>query len=98
MPNSAHQGRPTKGLKIPTLNLHATFNENMGTVSRSTRRADPYRSYTTNSNRLSNYAGSTSIDFGKDNTVHKPNENNISILDNENSYLFEPDNLRVGGY
>lgn len=86
--------------------MPAAFNENLGTVSRSTRRAEPYKSFTTNSNRVSNYGGggggfgSISIDYGvKDSIIHK-NEPvaNMSMLEHETSYLYDAENLRVGSY
>lgn len=48
-----------KAPKIPLLNLPQTNSENVGTMTRSTRRADPFKSFSTNSNRFSN-----SIDSG----------------------------------
>lgn len=91
----------TKVPKIPPLNLPQNNNENAGTLTRSTRRADPFKSFSTNSNRFSN-----SIDSGfKDQQQlanlghrHVPaqsslpksiNENNYSLRDGDNSYFFE---------
>jgi len=96
--NTTNHGSQSKSVKIPILNLPASFNDNVNTISRSTRRGDPYKSFSTNSNRLSNYGiGSNSIDFGaKDTTFQKNiNENNMSILDNEHSYIYD-DPLKVG--
>lgn len=99
---AVNYGSSTKSVKIPILNLPASFNDgNVNTVSRSTRRADPYKSFSTNSNRLSNYGvGSSSIDYGaKDSTFQKQiNENNISILENENSYMYEENLNKTGVY
>lgn len=52
-------GKNMKAPKIPPLNLPQTSGENVGTLTRSTRRADPFKSFSTNSNRFSN-----SIDSG----------------------------------
>ena len=98
--NTTHQGSHNKSVKIPTLNLPVTFNDNINTVSRSTRRADPYKSVSTNSNRVSNYGiGSISVDYGaKEKTFHKTfNESNMSILENDNSYVYD-DSTKVGAY
>lgn len=98
--NTTNHASQSKSVKIPILNLPASFNDNANTISRSTRRADPYKSFSTNSNRISNYGiGSASMDYGaKDTTFQKNmNENNMSILDNENSYFYD-DPLKVGIY
>ena len=84
-----------KNFKIPLLQIPTNITENCPVVSRSTRRADPYKSFSTTSNRFSN-----SIDLagknlegtmGKVGYISKnmAQENNISIMDNENSMFFE---------
>ena len=92
----------SKSIKIPILNLPSALTENITTISRSTRRAgDPYKSFTTNSNRFSNNGiGSSSIDSaikeGPYNFNH--NEHNISYYDAENSYLYEDNNYKLVSY
>jgi len=95
--NTTNHGSQSKSVKIPILNLPANFNENVNTISRSSRRGDPYKSFSTYSNRLSYGFGSNSIDYGaKDTTFQKNNnENNMSILDNEHSYIYD-DPLKIG--
>lgn len=84
-----------KNFKIPLLQIPTNITENYPVVSRSTRRADPYKSFSTTSNRFSN-----SIDLagknlegtmGKTGYINKnlAQENNISIMDNENSLFYE---------
>mmetsp|Transcript_39944 Transcript_39944/g.35657 ORF Transcript_39944/g.35657 Transcript_39944/m.35657 type:complete len:89 (+) Transcript_39944:57-323(+) len=84
------------------LNLPTAFNEQLGTISRSTRRAEPYKSFTTNSNRVSNYGGfgSISMDYGVKDSIIAKNEPvaNMSMLEHENSYFYDGDNLRIGNY
>ena len=89
-----------KGLKVPALNLPTSINENANTISRSTRRADPYKSISTNSNRFSTTGlGSMSLDIGgKDPNARANNENNISFYDAENSYFYEDNNFKIISY
>lgn len=89
-----------KGIKVPALNLPTSINENANTISRSTRRADPYKSISTNSNRFSTTGlGSTSLDIGpKDLNARANNENNISLYDAENSYFYEDNNFKIISY
>ena len=86
----------SKTMKIPILQIPNSVSENFA-VSRSTRRADPHRSFSTNSNRFSNM-GSNSVDgknafaFKNGLTGMKEGSNadcNMSILDAENSYVFD---------
>lgn len=74
-------------LNIPSSNSENNNNNNFGTITRSTRRADPFKSFSTNSNRFSN-----SIDSGFKSKALAPknaNENNLSLLENDNSYFYE---------
>ena len=92
-PNHASQ----KAIRVPILNLPSSYNENAAAVSRSTRRADPYRSFSTYSNRLSNYGvGSNSIDYGNRDSIYHKNEGNHNMsLDNETSYFYDADNFKI---
>lgn len=87
-----------KNFKIPLLQIPTNITENCPVISRSTRRADPYKSFSTTSNRFSN-----SIDLaaknaeglmGRSGYINKnlAQDNNISIMDNENSLFFD-DNM-----
>ena len=83
-----------KNFKIPLLQIPPNITENCPVVSRSTRRADPYKSFSTTSNRFSNsidLAGKNLENMGKGGYITKnlAQENNISIMDNENSMFFE---------
>lgn len=88
-------GAPKRNFKIPLLQIPTNITENCPVISRSTRRADPYKSFSTTSNRFSN-----SIDFAGKNpetimarsgyiNKNMAQDNNISILDNENSMFFD---------
>ncbi|KAL4475130.1 hypothetical protein ABPG74_001826 [Tetrahymena malaccensis] len=86
----------SKAPKIPPLNLPQTNSENIGTLTRSTRRADPFKSFSTNSNRFSNSIDSGFKDqqnnFAQRQAVSFPksiNENNYSMIDGDNSYFFD---------
>ena len=72
--------------KVPLLNLPpSSTSEGFATLTRSTRR-DPFKSFSTNSNR-------NSIDSGllRDRNFPLKNvpENNMSILDIDNSYFYD---------
>ena len=92
----------SKSIKIPILNLPTALIENVATISRSTRRAgDPYKSFTTNSNRFSNNGiGSSSIDSAIKEGPYNFNNNghNISNYDADNSYIYEDNNYKVVSY
>ena len=92
----------SKSIKIPILNLPTALIENAATISRSTRRAgDPYKSFTTNSNRFSNNGiGSSSIDSAIKEGPYNFNNNghNISNYDADNSYIYEDNNYKVVSY
>lgn len=86
-----------KTFKIPLLQIPTNITENCPVISRSTRRADPYKSFSTTSNRFSNsidLAGKNPDNLGKAGYINKNSgqDNNISIMDNENSLFFE-DNM-----
>lgn len=91
-----------KNFKIPLLQIPTNITENCPVVSRSTRRADPYKSFSTTSNRFSNSidlaAKNLEGTIGKTGYINKNmgQENNISIMDNENSLFFEDNTPAIG--
>ncbi len=90
-----------KNLKIPLLQIPVNITENCPVISRSTRRADPYKSFSTTSNRFSNsidLAGKNLENLSKPGYINKNlgQENNISVLDNENSLFFEDNTPMLG--
>lgn len=75
-----------KNLKIPLLHIPTNITENYPVISRSTRRADPYKSLSSNSNRFGN-----SVDYAKNESkIYKNSgDNNFSLMEDGNSLIFD---------
>ena len=84
--NTNKQIENKKNLKIPLLHIPTNITENYPVISRSTRRADPYKSLSSHSNRFGN-----SVEYAKNESkIYKNSgDNNFSLMEDGNSLIFD---------